>query len=137
MKKEAFSNAYWRNFHFKKLIGAFILFGSLMMILGATALMFDSWDTMKNFPDCIKKANQTNDAVLAQLKYTDCKTSLHDITGAQLKGGQTRLTTRQFWTGLLWPIANLFFWAVAFMIGLMLYSRNGCCCGAHEYHKRK
>lgn len=91
------------------------------MLVRSAAVMFDSWDAMKAYPSCIDSVATTDDAQLAHAKYIDCKDSLYKITGTQIKGGQTYNTSRQFWTALLEPIANLFFWAIIFLLGIVFY----------------
>ncbi len=103
-----------------RLIGAFLLFAALILFVRAGAQMFDSWDALKSYPDCIASIGSENDTV-AQLRYIDCKDSLAKITGLQLKGDQDRISSRQFWFALLGPIANLFLWAVVFLLGMVLY----------------
>jgi hypothetical protein len=51
----------------------------------------------------------------------DCKDSLYRITGVQLKGNQDKISSRQFWFALFVPIANLFLWAVVFLVGVIIY----------------
>ena len=106
--------------HLPRLIGAFILFAALLMFMRAGGQMFDSWDTLQNYPACIAEAGAA-DPELGQLQYMDCKNSLNEITGVQLKGGQDNLTQRQFWLAFLLPIANLFFWAAIFLVGIIFY----------------
>ena len=103
-----------------KLIGAFLLFAALIMFVRAGAQMFDSWDALKSHPKCIATIGSEINEV-AQLQYLDCKESLHNITGLQLKGDQDRISSRQFWFALLGPIASLFFWAIVFLLGVIFY----------------
>ena len=103
-----------------RLIGAFVLFAALILFVRAGANMFDSWDALKNYPSCISSIGSENDSV-AQMKYLDCKDSLYRITGLQLKGDQDRISSRQFWFALLGPIADLFAWAVVFLLGVVFY----------------
>ena len=100
-------------------IGALLLFASLLMFLHSGNKMFESWDQIKAFPDCIEKITQIDE--VGQLKLMECKQSLYNATGIALKGGEARITQRQAWLGILSPIAQLFFWAIFFLIGLMLY----------------
>ncbi len=109
-----------RDVQLPRLIGAFVLFAALILFVRAGAQMFDSWDALKSYPDCISSIGSENETV-AQLQYGDCKDSLYKITGLQLKGDQDRISSRQFWFALLGPIANLFAWAVVFLLGLVFY----------------
>tara|TARA_Y100000310_G_scaffold327497_2_gene393971 strand:+ start:5690 stop:6121 length:432 start_codon:yes stop_codon:yes gene_type:complete len=104
-----------------RLIGAFILLVAILMFVRAGAQMFDSWDTLKSYPDCIASIGSGTDEV-AQLQYMDCKDSLYGITGLQLKGAQDKMSTRQFWFALLGPIGNLFIWAIVFLLGIVFYN---------------
>lgn len=111
-----------QDFQMSRLIGAFILVIAALLLVRSAAIMFDSWDALKAYPNCLSEI--TGNDQLAQLKYLDCKDSLYNITGTQLKGGQGMYSSRQFWTALLLPIGNLFFWAIVFMAGIIFY-RSG------------
>ena len=106
--------------HLPRLIGAFLLFAALLMFLQAGAMMFDSWDSLKQYPNCISKI-ELEQTELTQMQKVECKEALYDATGVVLRGDQEKISTRQFWIALLGPIANLFFWAIVFIFGFMIY----------------
>lgn len=119
LKRIIFFKLGGKDFQLSRLIGAFVLVIAMLMLVRSAAVMFDSWDALKDYPSCLSQIS-TADA-LAQLQYMDCKQSLYNITGTELKGGQGMYSSRQFWTALLMPIAGLFFWAVIFLTGIMFY----------------
>ncbi len=101
-----------------KLIGAFILVAALVMFVVASGKMFDTWDTLEKYPECIEEKDISIDR-FTQTQY--CKQSLANVTGLYLRPDQARPTTRQFLVTLLPPIAELLFWAAAFLVGLIFY----------------
>ena len=103
-----------------KLLGSFILLLAIVMFVVSSGHMFDSWDAMVKYPACVSKIGTQTDQV-AMLQYLDCKESLYNITGLQLRPDQPRITSRQFVITLLSPIAELLFWAAVFVLGLFLY----------------
>ncbi len=103
-----------------RLLGSFILLLAVVMFVVSSGHMFDSWDAMSKYPACVSQiGTQTNQ--VAMLQYLDCKDSLYNITGLQLRPDQPRITERQFTITLLLPIAELLFWAAIFVLGLFLY----------------
>lgn len=92
--------------------------------------MFDSWSAVKEFNYCVDKAYSVEgdvqglDAILSELKYQDCKNSLYQITGAQVVGGKTYLTSRQFWTAFATPVSVFFVWAIIFLFALFLFNSS-------------
>lgn len=112
-----------KNFHLPKLIGAFLVFGAILMLFQGVAQMFDVWDSLKDYPNCIDSVNQSQPTVLeAQSMYKDCKEILYRKTGIQLLRSQVSLTARQYWIALIGPVAGIFFWAIVFFFGVMLYN---------------
>jgi len=105
-----------RDLQLPRLIGAFLLFAALMMFVRAGADMFDSWDAIKDTRDCFTECNAGEQCIIA----SGCEQKANNL-GLYIKSGQTELSNRQFWSALLGPIANLFVWAVVFLIGLMFY----------------
>ena len=104
-----------------KLIGAFFIWFALVMFIFSCAKMYDSWDTIKNYPNCVEKIGSET-SVEARMQYADCKESLYNITGLQLRGDQFTITARQMLMTLLWPIGQILFWAIVFLAGLFLYN---------------
>ena len=90
------------------------LLGSFILVLAI--IMF----AMVKYPSCVSKIGTQTDQV-AMLQYLDCKDSLYNITGLQLRPDQPRITSRQFVITLLSPVAELLFWAAVFVLGLFLY----------------
>ena len=120
MKRLMFFRLASRDVHLPKLIGAFIVFASLLLFLRAGAHMFDSWDAIKNYPSCLQKIGSEADTV-AQLQYLHCKDALYKITGVELRGDQDKISSRQFWVALLGPVAEVLAWAVVFILGIIFY----------------
>ncbi len=98
-----------RDVHLPKLIGVFLLVFAGLMFIKAVALMVDSWDAIQNFTRCVPA-----DAAV-------CGEALFRITGVSIWAGQTVLNASQFWAALLGPIANVFFWMIILLIGLIFY----------------
>lgn len=111
-------------------IGALLLFASLLMFLQSGNKMFESWDQIKNFPTCVERISGTDE--VAQLKLMDCKQSLYNSTGIAISGGEARITQRQTWLAILLPVAQLFFWAIFFTFGLMLYKTGLIVVPIHQ-----
>jgi len=104
-----------------RLLGSFILVLAIVMFIVAAGHMFDTWDAMKKYPTCLSRIGTETDEV-AMMQYLDCKDSLYNITGLQLRPDEQRITVRQFVVTLFRPIAELLFWAAAFVFGLFLYN---------------
>jgi hypothetical protein len=114
-----------------QMIGAFVIIIAVLMLINAGAIMFDSWGALKEFNSCVEMSGMNDmdvldpaQQLLAQMRYSDCKSSLYEITGAQVKAGQTSLTSRQFWTALTGPISNFFIWMIVLLIGLFIYNNT-------------
>jgi hypothetical protein len=111
-----------------KLIGAFLIVISVLMLIQSGAVMFDSWHTIRGFDECVDDAYSLDtdatgiSAVLSELKYQDCKESFQEITGAQVPGNQKYLTSRQKWTAFLTPVSVFFAWAIVFLFALFLFN---------------
>ena len=91
--------------------------------------MFDSWQAVKGFEDCVDDAYSIEagatpelSAILTELKFQSCKDSLYQITGTQVPGGDTYLTTRQKATAFLGPVSVFFGWAIVFLFALFLFN---------------
>lgn len=117
-----------------KLIGAFLLTIALIMFVVASGQMFDTWDALKKYPECIGTKDLEIDS-FTQIQH--CKQSLGEITGLNLRPDQGRPTTRQFIITLLPPIAGLFFWAVVFLFGLIFYQTGIVKMLPHKKVKKK
>ncbi len=102
-----------KNVHLPKLIGAFILVAAVLMFIKASAVMTDSWDTVKFInKDCLTTPDKYS--------FDDCGkiASSMDIT---LRPDQAKLTQNQIWSSLFGPIASMFFWVAILVIGLVIY----------------
>lgn len=119
MSKVTFYRIGGKDVHLPRLIGAFVFFGALIMVLQSAALMFDSWDSMRGFSSCV--SDTTGNDQIDQLRYMDCKDSLYKATGVVVKGGEGKITAQQFFAGAVTPIAVLFFWAIIFVFGIIIY----------------
>jgi len=137
-----------RDVQLPRMIGAFLIIVSVLMLLNSGAVMFDSWQALKSFNSCVESAitdasslqgSTTYEAsqakILYQLQYQDCKSSLHDITGAQVIGGQTSIElwkSRQFWIALMGPISAFFAWAIVFLFALFLFNNSSIVVPVEE-----
>ncbi|MBI5553890.1 MAG: hypothetical protein HY917_04075 [Candidatus Diapherotrites archaeon] len=102
-----------------KLVGAFVLFGALLMFLGSLAHMFDSWDSLKGFDSCLSSVNPNDAAYASDVEM--CRTTLWNKTGIYPALGQGKLSLVQFWSALMPPVAMVLFWLAGLLIGWMLY----------------
>ena len=112
-----------------KTIGAFLIIIAVLMLISSGAAMFDSWQVVKGFEDCVDDAYAVDQgttpelsAILTELKFQDCKDSLYQVTGTQIPGGNTYLTTRQKATAFLGPVSVFFGWAIVFLFALFLFN---------------
>jgi len=140
-----------KNSQWAQLIGIFLAIITVLMLIKAAAVMFDSWQSVRDFNKCVefsgvKELSSLSSAeqLLAQMRYEECKDSLYEITGAQIPGGQVSLTSRQAATALTGPIAGFFFWAVLFMLSLSLLFNKTVVLPIEEvesvarpFHRRK
>lgn len=127
-----------RDLHIPKLVGALILAAAVLMFFKASADMYDSWDHLKAVETCMESVGVCNpnpDPNLSawevsdpcttdewQVDYDTCRADLYNSTGVTLRTGQRSLTTRQFWSALLQPIAMFFFWMAIVFFGWMIYN---------------
>ena len=113
-----------KNFQLPKLIGAFLVFGAILMLFMTVAHMFEVWTSLKDYPNCVSTALDVSGANLEQAKsmYKDCREILHNITGIQLLSAQVDINGRQYWIALISPVANIFLWSIVFFFGIMLYN---------------
>jgi len=116
-----------RDFQWTNVIGIFLGIIAVLMLIKSAAVMFDSWQSVRDFNKCaefsgIKDLTNLSSAeqLLAQMRYDDCKDSLYELTGAQVPALQASMTSRQAVTALVEPIAWFFLWAVLFLISLSL-----------------
>ncbi|MDD3159441.1 MAG: hypothetical protein PHQ98_00560 [Candidatus ainarchaeum sp.] len=108
----------------------FLIIIAVMMFINSFAVVFDSWQVIRDFDTCVVDSRiidyktmdvTTEQKVLSQLQFQDCKSSLKDITGAQIPPNQTFLTTRQKITALTFPVAILFIYAALLLFAINLY----------------
>jgi hypothetical protein len=116
-----------KDFRWTQLLGVFLSIITVLMLVQSAAVMFDSWQSVRDFNKCVEYSGvrelsdlSGSEQLLAELRYQDCKSSLVDITGAQVPALQTNLTSRQAVTALVEPIAWFFVWAALFMFALFL-----------------
>jgi hypothetical protein len=128
-----------KEFQLPQMIGAFVIIIAVLMLINAGAVMFDSWGALKEFNSCVEMSGINDMSVLdpaqqllAQMRYGDCKNSLYEITGAQVRAGQISLTSRQFWTALTGPISSFFTWMIVLLIGLFIYNNTSIIIPGQE-----
>ena len=118
-----------RDFQWTQVLGVFLSIITVLMLIKSAAVMFDSWQSVRDFNKCAELSGVNDldvltgtDQLLAQLRYADCKDSLFELTGAQVPALQKSMTSRQVATALVEPIAWFFFWAAMFLLGLFFLS---------------
>ena len=118
-----------KNAELPKFIGSFLIVVSILMLLNSGAALFDAGIAAKDFGKCVEYSGVRDlelmsepAQILSQLRYQDCKTSFYQLTGAQVPGGQTYLTTRQFLTAFTGPVSLFFMWAIVFLFALFLFN---------------
>lgn len=116
-----------RDFRWTQLLGVFLGIVSVLMLVQSAAVMFDSWQSVRDFNKCVEYSGirelsdlAGSEQLLAEMRYQDCKNSLNDITGAQVPALQTNMTSRQAVTALVEPVAWFFVWCALFMLSLFL-----------------
>ncbi|MCX6803010.1 MAG: hypothetical protein NTY48_00370 [Candidatus Diapherotrites archaeon] len=131
MRKTILLRLGTRDFQWTQLLGVFLAIITVLMLIKSAAVMFDSWQSVRDFNKCVEFSGikdlsslEGSDMLLAELCYQDCKSTFFDITGAQVPALQKGLTSRQSATALVEPIAWFFLWAALFMLALFfLFSR--------------
>jgi len=116
-----------RDFQWAQVAGVFIGIIAVLMLVKSAAVMFDSWQSVRDFNKCVEFSGvkelaslSSTDQLLAQMRFDDCKSSLYELTGAQIPAMQKNMTTRQAATALVEPIGWFFLWAAIFMLALFL-----------------
>jgi len=109
LKSDIFFIVGGKNFHLPKLIGAFMVFGAILMLFQGVGYMFDVWDSLKDYPLCVSEEDE-------------CREILFRKTNIQLLSNQSMPTSRQYWMALIEPVASIFFWAIVFFFGIMFYN---------------
>lgn len=107
-----------------KLIGAFILFAALLYFIQSSALMFNSWDNLKEVNDCLRNKGEILPSRERGLNYSDpfyCQEVAIKSSNIYVKLDQSALSMRQFWGVLLGPIANVLVWIAVLFIGWIVY----------------
>jgi hypothetical protein len=141
LKKTILFRVGAKEFQWPSVLGIFLAIITILMFVKAAAVMFDSWQTVRDFDKCVVLSGvndfvdlSSSEQLLAQLRYSDCKDSLYQITGTQMPALQTKLTTRQVWTALAEPVAWLFFWgAVLFLLAFPLLLNKPIVIPIEEY----
>lgn len=140
-----------KDFQWTQVLGIFLAIITVLMLIESAAVMFDSWQSVRDFNKCVEFSGvkelstlSSAEQLLAQMRYMDCKDSLYQITGAQVPGSQLALSSRQAATALVSPIAGFFMWAVLFMFSLFLLFNKTVVIPIEEvetvsrpFHKRK
>jgi hypothetical protein len=140
-----------KDFQWTQVLGIFLAIITVLMLIKSAAVMFDSWQSVRDYSKCVEYsgikdlANLTSsEQVLAELKFQDCKDSLYEITGAQIPSLQTNMTSRQAATALVEPVAWFFIYAVLFMFSLFLLFNKTVVIPLEEvetvarpFHKKK
>jgi len=96
-----------------RLIGSFTFFGAIIMMLYSTALMFEQWDAIKKHTECLSSA---------EFSTSYCNEQIYKTTGIYPAEFNGMLSLKQKFIIIVRPLAQLFFWAVVFFFGTMLYN---------------
>ncbi|MEK6941568.1 MAG: hypothetical protein AABW85_01810 [archaeon] len=112
MRRLLFFRVGGRDVHMPKLIGAFVLFAALLYFIQASALMFNSWDNLKEVDSCLHDSG---------VDHFYCQDIAFKSTGLYVRVDQSALSMRQFWGVLLGPIANVLVWLAVLFIGWLIY----------------
>jgi len=92
------------------------------MFIQSSAIMFDSWETAKEVNGCLAEASANLDRLEpGEDVYPKCQEIARNYLDIRVHDGQDKLTTRQFWSGLLGPISSLLIWLAVLFIGYVLY----------------
>jgi hypothetical protein len=140
-----------KDFQWTQVLGIFLGIITVLMLIKSAAVMFDSWQSIRDFNTCVEFSGVKEvsdltgpEQTFAQLRYMDCKESLYEITGAQIPGGKTAMTSRQSATAFAGPVASFFFWAILFIGSLTLMFNKTVVIPIEEvetvarpFHKRK
>jgi len=122
MRRIIYFRAAGRDVHIPKLIGSFVIFAALLMFVQSSATMFDSWETAKEVNGCLAEASANLDRLEpGNNVYPECQAIARDYLDVRVHDGQTKLSTRQFWSGLLSPVASLLIWLAVLFVGYVLY----------------
>lgn len=122
MRRIIYFRAAGRDVHIPKLIGSFVIFAALLMFIQSSAIMFESWETAKEVNSCLAEASANLDRVEpGEDIYPECQAIARDYLDIRVHDGQEKLTTRQFWSGLLGPISSLLIWLAVLFVGYILY----------------
>ncbi|MCD6246903.1 MAG: hypothetical protein J7J87_00520 [Candidatus Diapherotrites archaeon] len=127
MRKEKVFVVSEKSLQLVRLIGSFMIFGALILIFQQVAIMFDTWDGIKEYPKCMAGyrayiSDDNADPLVAQLKYNNCNDYLYKKTNVALAPGNTSLSGKQLFLVFIRPVVGIFFWAVVFFTGILLYN---------------
>ncbi|MEM4663182.1 MAG: hypothetical protein QXM75_04120 [Candidatus Diapherotrites archaeon] len=102
-----------KNVHLVRLIGSFMFFGAVLMVLYSTAMLFEDWEALKRYDRC--------SSMTIEVSRQECIESFYRVTGVYPTG--YTLNLKQKFMVFIKPIAMLLFWSIVFFAGLLLY---GC-----------
>ena len=146
MRKEKVLFVSEKSMKLVRLIGSFMIFGALILILQQVALMFDAWNGIKEYPKCMAGyrayiSDDNANPLIAQMKYKECNDYLYRKTDMALAPGTTTLSGKQLFLVFIRPVVGIFFWAIVFFVGVLLYNCRRISFlveeSTHERTKRK
>ncbi|MFH1256050.1 MAG: hypothetical protein V1494_02025 [Candidatus Diapherotrites archaeon] len=112
-----------KDVHIPKLIGAFLLFAAIILVVKGGTDMYTSWDNVKAVNTCLSSFDKEPWENLQSYAFFDCQQMAGNL-GFSVSVSQDSLTPRQMGSALLGPIAAFFFW-LAVLIGVYLFYRTG------------
>ena len=138
MKKIILFKIGSKNAQLPKMIGAFLIVISILMLIQSGGAMYSSWQALKEYDYCVGSSgilefgtaynphgSVSLNNLLAEMKFDSCRDTLYQQTGVQVSGGQTKIdfwNSRQFWMALLAPISAFFGWIIIFLFALFLFN---------------
>lgn len=99
-----------------RLIGAFVIFASVLMFFHSASLMFESWTNIKMVNNCLLVANGETSF------FEKCNNMSVSALNVSVRPDESALNGKQLYSALAPPIANMFFWIAMLLFGILLYN---------------
>ncbi len=109
-----------------RLIGSFMVFASIIMVVYSFAQLFSGIEALSNYPRCIKAAytyyKPGNNDIITELRISRCKEYLYANTGIYPEEGTYKISLKQKLIVAIKPLFGILFWAAIFFVGTFLYN---------------
>ncbi len=121
-----------KNVYLPKLLGSFIVFASVLFFFQSSALMFESWENIKQVNYCLHEA-------VSGAEIQQCQSMAKNAFGFFVRPNQSVLSNKQFAIALISPIASMFSWIAVLIVGVMVYNLDKAVIPVKEsvLHKGK